>query len=169
MFWFLRFFLLPISRRRSSDSLFLLFSFCLILSLSLSIQHMHAIYILGLVVINLSRRYILKLRIACNRRTDLYGCPTSTHNNVVISTFFFFLSGLYFSLPTTLVVSKRPFPFLLSSSSSPRANRYYFVVPLTISVLYPLSTPRFFSTSLLFLFIKYYSPSFILPLAFFNV
>jgi len=97
------------------------FILCLILSLSLSIQHMHAIYIFGLIVINLSRRYTLKLRIACNKRTDLYGCPTSTHNNVVISTFFVWP---IFFLPTTRRI-QTPFSPLLSSSS-PRANRYYF-------------------------------------------
>lgn len=131
-FDFSRFFLLPISRRRSSDSLFLHSPSH---SLTLS-QHMHAIYILGLVVINLSRRYILKLRIACNRRTDYMVVPTSTHNNVVISTFFVW--SIY-SLPTTPVVVVNALFFILLSRHHPGPTVLFLVpLPYLFCILYRL-------------------------------
>jgi hypothetical protein len=86
---------------------------------------MHAIYILGLVVINLSRRYILKLRIACNRRTDYMVVPTSTHNNIVISTF---LSGPFILYPP--IPSSSSTPFSLYSSRHHPGPTVLFLVPL---------------------------------------
>ena len=97
---------------------------------------MHAIYILGLVVINLSRRYILKLRIACNRRTDYMVVPTSTHNNVVISTFFVW--SIY-SLPTTPVVVVNALFFILLSRHHPGPTVLFLVpLPYLFCILYRL-------------------------------
>jgi len=86
------------------------------------------VYILGL-VISLSRRYILKLRIACNRRTDYMVVPTSTHNNVVNSTS---CLVLFFFCPSLSSINAPPF---FSCSSRHHHDHRYLPLPHLLCIL----------------------------------